>query len=338
MPRDGSGTFVPVANSWSPATGGTTISSSDWAAQLSDYASAWTTSIATDGQSTCSASIPFANGLTSSMPVGIGMIPVNVLDVTQNQNNTSIIKILNSSVGTGAQAYFQAANGTSIAYFYLNGTGFTPSGIDLADGAVLKASGAGGLTIGTSASQPLYFMTANSVAGRFDAGGRFLVAATAAISTENMLVKQSSGAATMCARFHNNDTSGNNQFMEFGTEAAFTARGSITYNRGAGLIAYNTASDYRVKDIVGNFTDSGKLIDGIAVRYGKMHGAAMSRPMFVAHEVAEGGMPWAVTGEKDAVNDKGAPIIQQLNESAMMATLWAEVKSLRARLAKLEAA
>lgn len=153
MPRSGNGTFIPVSGSWNPAVGGTTISSTDWAALLSDLASGLTTSIAVDGQTPTTASIPFAQGLTSSMPVGIGMTPVNVLDVTQNQNNTSIIKLLNSSAGAAAQAFFQVSNGTHIGYFYINGPSFTPSGIDLADGVVLKSTGAGGLTLSGS---PIY--------------------------------------------------------------------------------------------------------------------------------------------------------------------------------------
>ena len=47
-------------------------------------------------------------------------------------------------------------------------------------------------------------------------------------------------------------------------------------------------------------------------------------------------MPWAVTGVKDAVDDEGQIIPQQLNESAMIATLWAEVKALRMRVHQLE--
>lgn len=58
MPRNGAGTFVPPSNSWNPAVGGTTISSTDFAAQLSDLASGLTTSIASDGQTPITANLP----------------------------------------------------------------------------------------------------------------------------------------------------------------------------------------------------------------------------------------------------------------------------------------
>lgn len=163
--------MILPSNSWNPATGGTSISSTDWNATASDLASALTNSICVDGQTPTTASIPFAQGLTSTMPVGIGMVPVNVLDITQTQNNTSIVKILNSSAGVAAQAYFQVANGTSLGYLYLNGASFTPAGIDRADGTVVKASGAGGLTITTSAPQPIYLAPNSAVTMQLNASG-----------------------------------------------------------------------------------------------------------------------------------------------------------------------
>jgi len=46
-------------------------------------------------------------------------------------------------------------------------------------------------------------------------------------------------------------TTGNNVFEEFFTEASATLRGSIDYNRGGGLVRYNTTSDARLKNILG---------------------------------------------------------------------------------------
>jgi hypothetical protein len=131
------------------------------------------------------------------------------------------------------------------------------------------------------------------------------------------------------AVIHNQATSGTNVFMAFGTEASFATRGTITYNRGAGLTAYNTTSDYRAKDIIGPVTDSGALIDSVPVYMGKMKGATQERPMFIAHETPE----YAHTGEKDAVDADGNPVYQQMDASALIPVMWAEIQSLRARLA-----
>ena len=63
MPRNGSGTFVPPTNSWNPAVNGTPIQSSAWAAQLSDIANGLSQSLSSDGQTTASVTIPFAQGV-----------------------------------------------------------------------------------------------------------------------------------------------------------------------------------------------------------------------------------------------------------------------------------
>jgi len=127
-------------------------------------------------------------------------------------------------------------------------------------------------------------------------------------------------------------TSGTPTFSEFATESTYTARGSITYNRGAGLVAYNTTSDYRAKDIIGPVENSGALIDSVPVYMGKMKGATQERPMFIAHEVPA----YAHTGEKDAVDADGKPVYQQMDASALVPVMWAEIQSLRARVLALE--
>lgn len=131
---------------------------------------------------------------------------------------------------------------------------------------------------------------------------------------------------------HNTATANDNILVAFGTEASYTTRGSIQYNRGAGLIAYLTTSDYRAKDISGPVVDSGALIDSVPVYMGKMKGATQERPMFIAHETPA----YAHTGVKDAVDADGKPVYQQMDASALVPVMWAEIQSLRARVAQLE--
>jgi hypothetical protein len=134
---------------------------------------------------------------------------------------------------------------------------------------------------------------------------------------------------------HNSATAGDNNFMAFGTEAAYTGRGGISYNRAAGLVSFNTTSDYRAKEVFGPVENPGDTIDSLKVYTGKMLDATQSRPMLIAHE-AQAVAPYAVTGEKDAVNEDGTPHYQQMDTSALVPLLIAEVQSLRARVAQLE--
>jgi hypothetical protein len=173
---------------------------------------------------------------------------------------------------------------------------------------------------------------------RIDPSGNLLVGKTGAAGARVDIVAASGGAGLQARNdtaaittlgVWNDATSGDNTFVTFYTEAGATTRGSITYNRAGGLVAYNVTSDYRAKDISGPVTDSGALIDSVPVYMGKMKGATQERPMFIAHEVPA----YAHTGEKDAVDADGKPVYQQMDASALIPVMWAEIQSLRARLA-----
>jgi hypothetical protein len=180
---------------------------------------------------------------------------------------------------------------------------------------------------------------------RLDSSGNLLVGTTSQITGEKFAADTTgasakaitarnnagSGAATIFV--WNSATSGDNLFIGFGTEANGSQRGSISYNRTAGLVAYNITSDYRAKDIIGPVQNSGALIDSVPVYMGKMKGATQERPMFIAHETPA----YAHTGEKDAVDADGNPVYQQMDASALIPVMWAEIQSLRARVAQLEA-
>jgi len=145
----------------------------------------------------------------------------------------------------------------------------------------------------------------------------------------------STTAATATGEVWNGATAGDNSFLAFATEASPSVRGSITFNRASVLTAYNTTSDYRAKDILGPVTDAGSAIDALKVYRGLMKGATMERPMLIAHEAATVA-PYAVTGSKDAVDGNGNPRYQQMDVSAFVPLLIAELQDLRARVATLE--
>jgi hypothetical protein len=166
------------------------------------------------------------------------------------------------------------------------------------------------------------------------AGGSHLFqvnASTAGIVVKNAQVNSDNYSCWNAA------ASGNNTFMGFYTETSITSRGSITYNRAGGLVVYATTSDYRAKDIIGSVQNPGATIDALKVYEGKMKGATQSRPMLIAHEAQEHA-PYAVTGEKDAVKEDGTPKLQQMDVSALVPLLLAEMQSLRQRVATLESA
>jgi hypothetical protein len=261
-----------------------------------------------------------------------------------------VVKQGNSSGGTMMLTGSKTNNATK--YGYMTGAHYTsdtyPQGIGIIGCTAL--SGENNISIGGDpgeflAATTIKFYTAantttagGSERARITSGGDLLVGTTT--SGAKLTVEQGSANANgaqitnqtynyQTLGLHNTATANDNVWVTFGTEASFTTRGSITYNRAGGLTAYNVTSDYRAKDIIGPVNDSGALIDSVPVYMGKMKGATQERPMFIAHETPA----YAHTGVKDAVDADGKPVYQQMDASALIPVMWAEIQSLRQRLA-----
>ncbi len=263
------------------------------------------------------------------------------LDASGNLNLGQASSALQSG-GTGLTVYGSSASEIK----FLNST----SGTAATDGTALVLSSSD-FNINNRESGAILFGTANTERARITSGGALLVNTTAiTYSSERFAVISAansnaaafkndgggSGANAYTVAVSNTASSGDNAFVVFATETSDTTRGSITYNRAGGVVAYNTTSDYRAKDVFGAWQDAGQTIDALTVYRGKMKGATIERPMLIAHE-AQAVAPYCVTGEKNAVDADGNPIYQQMDHSVLVPLLIAEVQSLRARVAALEA-
>lgn len=100
--------------------------------------------------------------------------------------------------------------------------------------------------------------------------------------------------------------------------------------------AYNTSSDYRLKENAQPMTGAINTVMSLnPVTFTWKSTGAMGQG-FIAHELQEV-IPDAVSGQKDAVDDDGNPIYQGVDSSFLVATLVAAIKELSARVAELEA-
>jgi hypothetical protein len=107
--------------------------------------------------------------------------------------------------------------------------------------------------------------------------------------------------------------------------------GSISVN--ASTTAYNTSSDYRLKNVTGSITTSGAYIDSLNPVEGTWKADGSTFVGLIAHEVQEASRTQVATGTKDGEEMQA----MDYSNSEMIANLIAEVKSLRQRVATLEA-
>jgi len=134
---------------------------------------------------------------------------------------------------------------------------------------------------------------------------------------------------------HLSGTSSGIMFHRFNYNAGTI--GSITQSGTTG-VAYNTTSDYRLKTNPQPLTGSGAFIDALQPKTWEWLADGSDGVGFIAHEVAEVS-PGSVVGAKDAVDDDGQPVhqVMEYGNAEFMANIVAELQSLRARVAALEA-
>jgi hypothetical protein len=105
-----------------------------------------------------------------------------------------------------------------------------------------------------------------------------------------------------------------------------TQRGSITSN-GANT-AYNTGSDYRLKDDVVPMTGGLNKISALKPVAWKWKSNGSDGQGFLAHELQEV-VPECVTGAKDAVDENEKPIYQMVDVSYLIPTLTKAIQELK---------
>ncbi|NBX51716.1 tail fiber domain-containing protein, partial [bacterium] len=155
------------------------------------------------------------------------------------------------------------------------------------------------------------------------------------------------GGLDHCARFQGTPSSGSlAQFVDLNTSGThraalfvknFNEVGTITMTTSA--TAYNTSSDYRLKENIVPLTGASARLNQLQVhRFNFIAEPSKTVDGFLAHE-AQAVVPECVTGIKDEVDDKGNPVYQGIDQSKLVPLLTAalqealaEIESLKARV------
>jgi hypothetical protein len=165
---------------------------------------------------------------------------------------------------------------------------------------------------------------------RIDSSGNLLVGTTST-STVNggiVFVPSASGTVGYGRIGHASGAGSGTGYFDFLYNNSII--GSITQN-GTTAVAYNTSSDYRLKENVTPMTNGLATISALKpVTYDWISDNSVGEG-FIAHELAEI-IPLAVTGEKDAVDEDGKPRHQGVDYSKIVVHLVAAIQELKAEL------
>jgi hypothetical protein len=127
---------------------------------------------------------------------------------------------------------------------------------------------------------------------------------------------------------HANGTASGTGYIYFGYNAGII--GSITQN-GTTATAYNTSSDYRLKEKIAPMTGALATIALLKPCTYTWKADGSAGQGFIAHEL-QAIVPDCVTGEKDAVDAEGNPVHQGIDTSFLVATLTSAIQELNAKV------
>jgi hypothetical protein len=251
---------------------------------------------------------------------------VNATSDFITSTNGTLALVLDS---TGAATFSASVTSTGFAVANTGGS------INTSDiGAYVSLFGATG-----SPANTVIIGTASTEKMRITSGGVLCMGTTAVTINEERLSLSGTGntatirtttAGGSCILLWNSATSGNNSFLEFGTDGGFSVRGSITYNRGSAVVAYNTTSDYRLKSEINDF-NALEIVSNLKPKEFRIGDAINKSLGFIAHELQEY-LPQAVQGEKDAVNKDGNPMYQGVDYSQLTGLLTKAIQELSTKL------
>ncbi len=238
--------------------------------------------------------------------------------------------------------------------------------IRLSSGYTVQWGGTANYIYGDSTSNFFVVATNGAERARIDSSGNLLVGTTSSWVTARVAISGTSSDAAATIKV---GTNGNYGISLYNSSSSLA--GGIIVNSGS--VAYNTTSDYRLKDTIAPITGALSKVIALKPCTYKWKADGSDGEGFIAHELAEI-CPHAVTGEKDAtqieqyeispavpatfdddgneltpaveavMGEREVPVYQGIDTSFLVATLTAAIQeqqalitSLTARIEALEA-
>jgi hypothetical protein len=218
---------------------------------------------------------------------------------------------------------------------YLNGT----TGISGVDGSAGTPAIQGTDTntgISFPAADTIAFNEGGVEAARIDSSARLLVGtSTATLGLANF--KSNASTLTTLSLYDSSGDAVNRNIIAFfrNGEAGGNVVGTISTTNTA--TAYNTSSDYRLKENLVPLTGAINRVNQLQVhRFNFIVDPDRTVDGFIAHE-AQAVVPECVTGTKDEVDADGNPKYQGIDQSKLVPLLTAALQEALAKIETLEA-
>jgi hypothetical protein len=178
------------------------------------------------------------------------------------------------------------------------------------------------------------FATNNTERARITSGGEFLFGKTSSNLTDPGVYVEPTNIGYGRINFIKGTASGTGSTVACAFYYNGTQIGTITNTSTA--TAYNTSSDYRLKENVQPMTGALAKVAALKPCTYTWKADGSDGEGFIAHELAEV-VPDAVTGEKDAVNEDGSIKPQGIDTSFLVATLTAAIQEQQAMIDEMKA-
>ena len=262
-----------------------------------------------------------------------------ITGISNSSDATAITIDSSENVGIGTTSpTFSAGGGVHVKGSSGAFTSYRAS-VDSNTGTDFAADSDGNGYVSVRDNANLLLRTNNTERVRIDSSGRVLINRTSSSSVNphsklHVLADSAVSAATI--QIGTNGYAGISFLNASGSDV-----GSIVIN--ASSTAYNTSSDYRLKENVADMTGAIDRVKALAPkRFNFIVDADTTVDGFLAHE-AQAVVPEAVTGTKDEVDEDGNAVMQGIDQSKLVPLLTgalreaiAEIETLKTKVAALE--